>query len=387
MRANVALFAAGLSTFAVLYCVQPLLPTFSAEFGVSPAVASLSLAVTTAALALSLIPASSLSEVWGRKPVMIVSLTASSVLAVLLPLCPNFAALVAVRALEGVTLAGVPAVAMAYVGEEMHPRWFGLAMGLYVGGNGLGGMAGRTLVGVLADVTSSWRAALWAIGALCVLCGLVFWALLPGSRRFSPRPLKAGYLAASLWGHLSDGCLPWLYGVGALIMGGFVASYNYIGYHLIEPPYLLGEAEVGWIFSLYLLGTFSSAWMGRLADRRGRSRVLPWALLTMLVGILLTLAGSLPVIVAGIGVLTFGFFGAHSIASGWVSTRARVAKAQAAALYLLCYYLGASLGGFAGGLAYDRGGWSVLVMMVCALVVLALVATARAVSVPSPPDP
>jgi len=316
---------------------------------------------------------------------MIVSLTASSVLAILLPLCPNFAALVAVRALEGITLAGVPAVAMAYVSEEMHPRWFGLAMGLYVGGNGLGGLAGRTLVGVLADVTSSWRAALWAIGALCMLCGLVFWILLPRSRRFRPRPLKVRYLTASLGSHLSDGQLPWLYGIGALIMGGFVASYNYIGYRLVEPPYLLGVSEVGWIFSLYLVGTFSSAWMGRLADRRGRRRILPWALSIMLLGIILTLAGSLPVIVAGIGVLTFGFFGAHSIASGWVSLRASVAKAQAAALYLLCYYLGASLGGFAGGLAYGQGGWSALVMMVCVLIALALVATARVALVTGPP--
>lgn len=135
---------------------------------------------------------------------------------------------------------------------------------------------------------------------------------------------------------------------------------------------------MAWIFSLYLVGVFSSAWMGRLADRRGRGRVLPAALSVMLLGVLLTLSGNLLVIVAGIGVLTFGFFGAHSIASGWVSTRARVAKAQASALYLLCYYLGASLGGYAGGLAYDEGGWGALAMMVCALILLALVATARA---------
>ncbi len=45
--ASSALFVGGFVTFATLYCTQPLMPVFSEEFGVSPAVASLSLSVTT----------------------------------------------------------------------------------------------------------------------------------------------------------------------------------------------------------------------------------------------------------------------------------------------------------------------------------------------------
>ncbi|MCQ4034083.1 MFS transporter, partial [Klebsiella pneumoniae] len=37
MRVTLALFSAGLATFALLYCVQPILPVLSNEFGVSPA--------------------------------------------------------------------------------------------------------------------------------------------------------------------------------------------------------------------------------------------------------------------------------------------------------------------------------------------------------------
>ncbi len=35
MRVTLALFSAGLATFALLYCVQPILPVLSNEFGVS----------------------------------------------------------------------------------------------------------------------------------------------------------------------------------------------------------------------------------------------------------------------------------------------------------------------------------------------------------------
>ena len=69
-RANLAFFVAGLAMFAMLYCTQPLLPVFSAEFGVTPAVASLSLSLATGTLAVTLILAGTFSEAWGRAPMM-----------------------------------------------------------------------------------------------------------------------------------------------------------------------------------------------------------------------------------------------------------------------------------------------------------------------------
>ena len=371
-RASLALFVAGLATFAMLYCTQPLLPTFSAEFGVTPAVASLSLSVTTATLAAALILAGSFSEAWGRTSMMTASLALSSLLMVLTAFSPGFAALLALRAAQGVAMAGLPAVAMAYLAEEVHPDHAGFTVGLYIAGNSVGGLAGRVLSGALTDAFS-WRLALGVLGLACVLASFAFWRMLPRSTRFKPRPLVAGDLLASLGGHLADRGLLQLYAVGALLMGGFVALYNYIGYHLLGAPYGLSQAEVGWVFVLYLVGTFSSAWMGRLADRLGRGRVLWIGISLMLCGIAATLASSLAAIIAGVAVLTFGFFGAHAIASGWVGQRALTARAQASALYLLCYYLGSSIGGSAGGLAYSYAGWPSLVAMITVLLVLALI--------------
>jgi YNFM family putative membrane transporter len=55
------------------------------------------------------------------------------------------------RALAGLTLGGVPAGAMAYLSEEMHAKAIGLAMGLYISGNALGGMSGRLVTGAVTD--------------------------------------------------------------------------------------------------------------------------------------------------------------------------------------------------------------------------------------------
>src|ERR1700682_6095804 len=100
-RTNLALFAAGFSTFALLYCVQPLLAVFSREFGVSAAESSLSLSLTTGVLAASVLIAGALSETWGRKSVMVVSLFAAAILTVICALVPSSRALLLVRALEG----------------------------------------------------------------------------------------------------------------------------------------------------------------------------------------------------------------------------------------------------------------------------------------------
>jgi len=80
-------------------------------------------------------------------------------------------------------------------------------------------------------------------------------------------------------------------------------------------------------------------------------------------GILLTLFNSLVMIVAGMALATFGFFATHSIASSWVSRRARAPQALASAFYLLFYYLGSSLIGSASGMMWGFDGWTGVIIM------------------------
>ncbi len=376
LRTNCALFAAGFATFALLYCVQPLMPIFSSDFKVSAAGASLSLSLTTGLLSVSMLVAGVLSEAWGRKPVMAASLALSVVLAMISAFLPHWPTFLVARALMGVALSGLPAVAMAYVGEEMHPGSLGLAMGLYVGGTGLGGMAGRLLTGVITDAWD-WRVAVMTMGVLGVVCVVLLRRFLPASRHFSARPLRFAPLFRTYATHLRDGVLPLLFAEGFLLMGGFVTVYNYVGYRLIAPPYSLSQTEIGLIFAVYLFGIVSSAWVGSLSGWLGRRNLLPVTLALMLAGSALTLASPLWVIVLGIAVLTVGFFGTHSVASAWVGARAQSGKAQASSLYLFAYYLGSSVVGSVGGVFWKLDKWPGVVGMTCALFVIAIAIALR----------
>jgi YNFM family putative membrane transporter len=374
-RTNLALFAAGFSTFALMYCLQPLMPLFAQEFHISAATSSLSISLTTGCLAVSMLFAGGLSEAWCRKPMMVASLFTSSALTVISAFVPSWSGFLLFRALEGVTFSGLPSVAMAYLSEEMDASAVGLAMGLYIGGSAIGGMSGRLIVGVLTDAYS-WRTAVFVIGILGLLAATIFWRSLPPSRHFERHPLHVRKLVRLMSEHLRDAGLRALYVEGFLLMGTFVTLYNYIGFRLVAPPYRLSQSEVGLIFTVYLVGAFSSAWVGNLAGRLGRRRVLWVTILIMLSGLAITLAAPLLLIIFGIAVFTFGFFGSHSIVSSWVGMRARHSKAQASSLYLFFYYLGSSVVGSTGGLFWHDYHWRGVAAFTGALLIFAVLIAA-----------
>lgn len=370
-RINLALFAAGFATFGLLYCVQPLLPQFTRDYGVNEALSALSLSLTTGVLAFGMLFAGAISDAWGRKPVMVGSLLTSALLVLASVLMPDWTSFLIVRALLGLSLSGLPAVAMTYLAEEMDIASIGLGMGLYISGNAIGGMGGRLITGVLTDY-AGWRAGVVVVAMIGLVCALAFGRLLPPSRHFKPQPLHWRAFGERFGVIFHDRGLPWLFAEGFLLLGAFVTVYNYIGYRLLAPPYNLSQAVVGAIFVVYLIGTFSSPWVGHLAGKLGRRKVLWTMLALMLVGTLLTALMPLWVVLLGVIVLTFGFFGGHSVVSSWVGRRAGPAKAHASSLYLFCYYMGSSIAGACGGLFYGSHGWNGVVGFVGAMALVGL---------------
>jgi YNFM family putative membrane transporter len=388
-RTNLALFAAGLATFSLLYCVQPLMPIFSHAYGVSAAASALSLSLTTGVLAVAMLFAGGISDAWGRKSVMAISLISSAVLVVLSAMAPDWHTLLLLRTLLGLTLSGLPAVAMTYLAEEVHPESIGLGMGLYISGNALGGMGGRLVAGVIADFYG-WRIGVATVGVIGVVAGAIFLRTLPPSQFFVRQPLRLKPLLHRFGDCFRDAGLPWMFLEGFLLLGAFVTVYNYVGYRLLGAPYHLSQAVIGLIFSVYLIGSFSSAWMGALAGRLGRRKVLWTVFALMLAGVLLTLAQPLWLIVLGIVAITFGFFGGHSIVSSWTGRRAGSAKAQASSLYLFSYYMGSSLAGAGGGLFYAAHGWNGVAAFIGAMLLLGLLVAWRLyhlTPLPGPPSP
>lgn len=373
-RINRAMLYGGFSAFALLYCIQPLLPEMGAHFTLTPAQSSWTLSISTLGMALALLLSGPMADRVGSKRLMAGALAAAAVFTLLSAFAQSFVQLLVLRALLGFALGGMPAVAMAYLSREIEPSSLGLSMGVYIGGTAVGGMVGRVVASVISDFYS-WRLAMAVIGVAGLLAAWEFWRSLPmpcHSARKGQGSLMRGALA-----HLRDDGLRWLFVLGFLLMGVFVSLYNYISYRLLAAPFGLGQSAVGAFSVLYLIGIFSAVWAGRLADRLGRRNVLWFVMALMLAGLLLTLSNALPVILAGMALFTFGFFATHSVASSWVGMRARGPQALASAMYLFFYYLGSSVVGSLCGVVWSRAGWPGVVGVLALALGLAVLIAVR----------
>lgn len=371
-RLSWAMLAAGFSTFAVLYGVQPLLPLFAAEFGLTPAEASLAISIATGPLAVAILIAGPMSDLVGRRPLMIVSLFAAALLTLATGLLAGWTTLLGLRLMTGIALAGIPSVAVVYLADEVDRSSLGSSVGLYISGAAIGGMTGRLVVSILADY-AGWRASLIALGLAALLSAIVFWRLSPQPRGFTPRRYSIRGILMTIGTLLKDPGLRLLFMAGALVMGIFVTIYNFTSFRLIAPPYRLDHSAVGAIFLLYILGSASSALFGSLSGRLSRRHTFWMPAMLALIGALLTAASPLPAIIAGIGITTIGIFGIHAIASAWVSHRAGAERGTASAIYLFGYYMGGSVMGPIGGVAWARMGWPGVVLFTGTLAALVLV--------------
>ncbi|MBB1020788.1 MFS transporter [Dietzia sp. E1] len=374
-RLLAALFFIGVATFAQLYSPQGLLPLIADDLHVSPDRAALMISAATLGVALGVIPWSYVGDAVGRKQAMLTAIALACLCAALITIMPGFWWMLALRFVEGLMLGGVPALAVAYLSEEVSPKVAAIAAGTYVSGTTIGGLAGRIIAAPVGQAIG-WELGMLLVTGLAVLCVLIFLRTAPRAQNFTPRVTRLREAMAALLGNLRSPALWVIYLQGCLTMGGFVAVYNFLGFRLADPPFSLPIWLVSFIFLAYLAGTFSAPRAGVLASRFGRKPVLIAGNLTMMAGTALTLVMSLWAIIAGTVILTVGFFAAHAVASGWAGSSAVAGRSQSSSLYNLGYYGGSSLFGFAGGIFLHLAGWPGTVAMVLGLTATATVLAA-----------
>ncbi|OGA80485.1 MAG: hypothetical protein A2711_12585 [Burkholderiales bacterium RIFCSPHIGHO2_01_FULL_63_240] len=356
-QAALSLFLIGFITFSLLYAVQPLLPSLARRYALGSADSALALSVSTGALAFAIWLCAARASAWDRRRLMLSALLLAALLNAASAFSANWSELLLCRALMGLCLGAVPAMAMAHVAETAQPGQVAGAMGLYVSGTALGGMTGRVGLGIVAD-QHGWTVGLLAVSGLSLLGVGIVWRLMPPAPR--PRATgRSGWVpSATWWALLSDPRLLRLFLCGGLASGLFVSAYNYAGFRLQGEPFLLSPTQIGLIFCCYAFGVMSSGVAGRLALRLGQQRVLWASVLVTALGVLVSQSDRLPWFVVGLCLMTVGFFAMHAVCSGWVGLVApEASKAQATALYLLAYYIGSSVLGYLGGWAWDHGGW------------------------------
>lgn len=343
-RATLALCLGSFTVFINLYVAQPLLPAIRESFEVSTLAAGGAMSVSMLTLALSLLFYGPLSDAIGRAAIMRVTLVLASLCTLVMAFAPDFASLLVLRALQGFLLGGLPAVAIAWMGDEFDKPALLLAVGLYISGNTLGGIGGRVIGGAVAEHWG-WHASFMAIACLSLVCTAIFWRALPPARQFRPSPLRVGQAVRDMHGHLRDPRLIAAYLIGGFNFFIFINQYSYVTFRLSEAPFGLTSQWLGLIFLTYLGGTLGSALSGRVAQRLSQPACMMLGIMILMLGSLVTLVPSLAAIIGGLTINAVGFFLAHSMASSWVGRHAQRARGSASSLYLVFYYLGASLGG------------------------------------------
>ncbi|WP_394200936.1 MFS transporter [Shewanella waksmanii] len=345
---------AGLSIASIviyinLYIVQGMLPLVSEQFDVAPAHATLLLSVTSFSMAISLLFYALLSDKVGRRKPIIVSLYLLVMVDGLMIWLGSFEQLMLIRLLQGVLLAAVPAIAMAYFKDMLTNKQLLQAGAIYIAANSVGGIVGR-LIGGMMTALFNWQQAMLLLCGLTALGVVIAVRCLPDidAVRAQHAKVPVKFSIEDFKGfkfHLKDRKLPLIYLLGGMAFMVMVNQYSYIQLHLMQAPFEWGRFEVTLIFLCYFAGTYASSRSAKWVSLFGREPLLMIASVLMFIGTLITLFDTIAAIIAGFMVMSFGFFTLHSSANAWVAERASYHRAKATALYLCSYYLGAALGG------------------------------------------
>ncbi|MCO4787343.1 MFS transporter [Marinomonas atlantica] len=360
-RGTLALVIGSFMVFANVYVTQPLLPMIAHEFSISELQAASSFTITTLTLGFSLLFYGSLSDALGRKNIMIMALLGVTLTTLSLGFVNQYSELLLIRALQGFFLAGLPAIAVAYLGDEYRPQAMAVAVGLYISGNTIGGIGGRLIGGFVGE----WQgpsAAFFVMSVVSMVCFFLFWVLLPNSENFHAKRFRPATLFMNVKLHISNPILFMCYLIGGFNFFIFINQYSYITFVLEAEPYSLSASYVSLLFLTYLTGTIGSAFSGKLAVYYSQPKIMALGTLILMLGSAITLYGSLTSIIIGLLINCFGFFLCHSTASSFVSKNAHQAKASASSLYLVFYYLGASVGGFYLDPFWQAWGWGGIVL-------------------------
>ncbi|WP_188454175.1 MFS transporter [Virgibacillus oceani] len=361
-KITLSLALASFFIFASMYSVQPLLPVFVRKFNVSVSTSSLAISLTIIGLIVGLIILGFLSDRIGRTIFIKISLVGSVIPFLLIPLTDSFVLLLVLRLVQGFALAGLPAASLAYISEEIDKRSAGVATALYISSNALGGMMGRVLTGYITD-HYSWEAAFYFLAGLGVLILAAVFILLPKSRLFQPSNLSFSRDMEAFFFHLKNPAILLVFGLGIVLQMSFTGIWTYLPFHLEGPPFSLSLQAISYTFFAYGLGVIGSPFAGWLAVNIGLRKIRIAGIITLSIGILMTLSQSVIVIIIGLCVSCLGFFTAHSLTAASVSEQATHHKGSASSLYLVAYYIGVAAGSSALGPLWSAAGWTGLVAL------------------------
>jgi YNFM family putative membrane transporter len=357
---------AGSAAFLNLYATQPLLPLLARSFGATAFDVGLTITAPTVAIAVTAPLIGRLADRIGLRRVIIGSVWTLMVATALAATAGSLQQLIVWRFVQGIATPGIFASTIAYIHEVWPATRAGRATAAYMSGTVLGGFTGRAIGGVVAE-DLGWQASFVALAILTagVAAALSMWLPPeppPAARHHAPRPGRS----SSLGDLMRNRRLVATCAVGFCILFTQVAMFTYVTFHVAAPPYSLSTVALGWLFVVYLLGAAVMPLSGRWIDTYGHRAGLASAMAVGVSGSLMTLAPSLPVIIAGLALCATGVFIAQATTSSYIGAVTTQDRALAVGLYSTFYYAGGSVGAVLPAAIWNRGGWAGCVLLVVA---------------------
>jgi YNFM family putative membrane transporter len=362
------LLAAG-GMFATMYCTQAILPELGSDLGATPTETGLTLSVLVLAVAAGAFLWGPLSDHLGRRR----ALTLASLLlvapSVAVALAPSLESMLVARALQGLCMPGLLAVGVPYVAEVFVPAIGGRAMGYYNLALVAGGLVGRLGVG-LATAWLGWRAALGLLALMPAAAAILLLSRRPPE---APRPAAVRTTRAGIAAAAREPTVRRAAAIASLVFFAFVGAFSYVTFRLAHAPFDLDVGSTSLFFGLWAIG-LASPLAGRLVDRLGWRTVAGAAAACGLVGALLTLVPAIPLVVAGLALITLAQFTALPAAQLGLGFAPVRAFGAASAVFFGVYYLAGGLAALLPGYAWEAEGWTGVVAVVAVADALALAA-------------
>jgi len=180
-----------------------------------------------------------------------------------------------------------------------------------------------------------------------------------------------------MFGHFFNPPIVATFAVGFVVLFVFVATFTYVNFYLAAPPFELSTSALGAIFIVYLFAVVMTPLTGHLIRRIGRRALVMITAPIWCLGLLITLVPSLPVIIAGLAIVSACGFAVQTASTSLLAQRATVARSSAVGLYVAFYYVGGSAGAALPAVVWAHAGWPGCVALVIAAVVVMTALVAR----------
>jgi len=355
-RLRIAVILCGLCGFLDLWATQALLPFLADELHETALAVSFTVSMPPLAIVLVAPWTGVIADVLGRKRVIVAAMFGLVVPTVMVAFSTTLGAIVFWRFVQGLFVPPIFATSVAYIADEAPPGQSTAVTGIYTAASVSGGFLSRFLSAVLA-AHFGWRDAFlgMALVTLCLAIGTLL--IMPQERGFR-RSSSIASSTREMLQHFRDSRLVATYCVGFCVLFTISTIFTFVGFHLAAPPYELSTAAIGSLFITYLAGVVTTALVGRGVAVLGRSRMVEFALLGWGIGIAMTLLPSVVVVIAGLAVAAAFCFVCQAASTSYVALTAPRGRSSAVGLYVTFYYLGGSIGGPVGGIAWTFGGWT-----------------------------